>query len=647
MGSPSSIVKNSLGLPAVGSTLVGMAVSSDGRWLWLAHASDGLRPAHDLINEADKLNVALWDLGTNQLLGSMVSPPVASPELVAVGNTRRVLVAHDSGGWLLDLDSGKATEFPLLGRDILYGPPHIDAAAYLATVRVSDRDVPTLARVDLDLGSVALTLSPADAPFAGSADGKWLCYLVRSEAGSSIRIVEARHGTIVADSPVLEGLYSIKALAIAENGRTVACFSDTKVGIWRIGEEVKTQTLTSFGSIEFPALAFAPDGRTLYCLTRGSIGQLHIVDTEHSQAEMEQIANEMEYGEGLDESDLIQGVRMVAISASGMSAFAATYEELLHFALGGQDAVRSASAPAIDCIAVLPELGWIATSSRRSSEIACRVPGNDTPVQQFDAACGGVRELHAGPDGASLYIVGMDGSLSHFAPARTPPLVRWACPYVATSKFTFEPGGRRVACTHGPLEGSRGMRSELPPEEQGTITVWDIDSGRMVADLNVDIDAPPVSMAWLRGKPDVLRTCHGILTVDYDAKSGARLGSGSFPIDWVASSPDPQILPNGKGVITMHGSQLVVWELGTGRVAVDLGAAEGTHLLAIDPEGHRAVLTTREHGVAIHSLVSDNGVDAKLNDALDQEPIIAAAWSPDGNQLALVTLSQRIVLVET
>lgn len=91
----------------------------------------------------------------------------------------------------------------------------------------------------------------------------------------------------------------------------------------------------------------------------------------------------------------------------------------------------------------------------------------------------------------------------------------------------------------------------------------------------------------------------------------------------------------------------MIWDLTSQRAVADVCEAEGTHILAIDPQGRRAVLSTRESGVAIYRLDREKDCEPPLAEALDKEAAMIAAWNTAGDQLVLVTLSQRVVSVST
>jgi hypothetical protein len=644
------ITKRSLGVPAVGSALAGLAVSPDGKWLWLAQVEDPSRSASELLSEPGTLMVTLWDLQIETELGSLKSPPVSSPSLVAAGDTQRVLIAHDAGAWLLELATGKAMPIPSLPRNILYGPPHIEGSGRLATTSAKLEGASGLQRVELESGRVVLTISPAEAPFAFSRDDMWLCYVVTPSEGTRLRIARADDGSVVAESPVIEDLRSAKVLALDATGRVVAWYQDGRIGVWRVGDEAKSQQLAGMGAVQTPALAFGPGGRMLYCLTKGSMGQIHIVDTTLDQAEMDRLAHEKEHGEAAALDEVLGYVQHAEIAASGASAIVASYESLTRYSLTEAGAARGTAigGPAIDCLAVMSQLGFVVTGSRHGSAIACRTPGSSPPLQVFDAGCQGVRELHCGPDGASLYIVGMDGSISHFAPLRDPPLTRWPCPYVYSSLFTIEANGRHAVCTHGLVDGSRGRGygGGLSPEKQDGFTVWELGSGRLLADLK-DVPAPAQALVWVSGRSDVVRIRQGTQITTHDVRSGEQIESVSFPLDWQPSCPEAQLLPGGERVLTIEKGRIVIWDLTSQRAVADVCEAEGTHILAIDPQGRRAVLSTRESGVAICRLDREKECEQPLAEALDHEAATIAAWNTAGDQLVLVTLSQRVVSVST
>lgn len=648
------IIKSQERLPSVGPSLAGLAIAPDGRWLWLASGTDPSRPAHALISEPGKLVVTLWDLAANRALGSLETQPVASPSLVAAGTTRRVLVAHSDGGWLLDLDTRRETPFPQLKRDLLYGPPHINDEGTLATAYVSEDATSRVQRIDLSTGRVVLDLEGAQAPFALSRDDRRLCHVVESGSGLVLRIVRTADGATEYERCVSASQVLTKALALDEAGRTVAWIEEEKIGVWHVGSEPRIHRILSFAT-ETPLLAFAPDGKTVFGLTRGSLSLIHTIDAEAAGASGEDAAGGDGFG-GLFDGDLgeedleknnLGYVTQAAITAAGTAAFVATDEGLAQYTLTQTGATRGAvvAPPSIDCVAVLPALGWVVTASRHAPEITFRKPGQEAPVQVVDAACEGVRELHPAPDGASLYIVGMDGSISHFAPAREPPLVRWACPFVYSSYLTIEPGGKRAVCSHGLIDGQRGRNHSrgLPPEKQDGYTLWDLESGCLLAEHR-DIPGPAQSLVWIPGVLDAVCIRSGYLAFTYDMVTGESLGSDSFPLDWIPSSPDPQVLPGGERVLTLEEERLIVWDLRAESVAADLCEAERTRVLAIDATGRRIVLADQDGGAAIYSLVHDRCKELDLRPVLDGEPAAAAAWGTDGT-LALITLSQRIVVV--
>lgn len=620
----------------LGPALADLAVSPDGRLLWLASRADPSRPAYELIGRPGELFVSLWDLERGQELGHMMTPPVASPSLVAVGSTRRVLVVHNEGGWLLDLATGGALSFPRLKRGLLAGPPHVNNAGTLATASVQTERGSRLWRIDLSTGRRMLDIA-GDGPFALSGDDRYLVHRVTSGRGMALQVVRTDGGGIEREVPVKIGATLSTRFAFDDEGSAVAWVEGREIGVWRAGSEPRIRHIIGHSFITAPLLSFMPDGRTLACLTMEHSSTLHTIDT---------------VGDGEPRKEHLGPVGPAAIAASGTSALVVTAHGLTRHVFSGSGAVSGPSRvfvarPAIDSVAVVSGLRLVATANRRSSQVTLRAPGKAGQLQSFDVGAG-VRELHAGPDGVSLYVVGVDGSLSHLVPTRDPPVVRWACPYVYSSQFTISPDGQRAICMHGLVDGPRGRRYNdfaLPMEKRDNYTVWELGSGRSLArDLGC-LAKLAQSIAWVRGMPDAVRLRVGIGADVYNVKTGQRVLAGGLPGPSGADDPSAQLLPCGQRALVGSDKRLVVWDLQAHCVAVDICASERTHVLAVDPTGRHIAVSTRAEGPAIYSLEEDRRCVARLDAALAQEPVALAAWSPAGDELAVVTLSQRVVLV--
>jgi WD40 repeat protein len=300
---------------------------------------------------------------------------------------------------------------------------------------------------------------------------------------------------------------------------------------------------------------------------------------------------------------------------------------------------------ATEVVALLPGRRWIVTAGQGFSMVSCHNYQTGQPGPSCNIEDCGVRELHSAADGETVFLVGEGGTLWSWRPGYSAEPSQWPCRYVYASLLTPEPGGFRAVCAHGLVDGDRGRHygRNLRPEQRDGLTVWDVRTGALLADLQ-QVAWLAQSLAWIAGQEDRVRFRLGLSAMTIDITTGVVTDSQSFPLDWSSASPSPRFLPDGKAVLTAVNGQLVVWDLDRQLPSAVVADTDHVRLLAISPSGQR-VLLVLGNTLEVRRLDRSHTVEAQLSVGAE-ERVSAACFGPREDSVAVVTTWHRVLWAE-
>jgi hypothetical protein len=620
--------------PRGGIGLKALGFSPYGQILWTVNELDGSWTPLDEAPTPRRVRIAAFAVDSLRLIGSVTAPGgPASMSLLPIGEQSRTLLGMDKQMLLCDVARGTVEPLPLPFGAELVAPPFGDLAGQWGVLPVHDATGTWLMVLDLGTCQLRAKLPYHYGARAISGDGRVLVQFQSVHGTGELDLFRPRDGHRLATLRIGSEYWHWAVLAVDPIGKCVVVLSAAQLCCIEIptGTICWQQTIREPGTLA--KIWFSPTGRTLW-LASGILpdrlsafaaadgSRLPLAEGAVSWCKQALAQN----GNHLA-GDLNPGILLLELR-----------ELPLH--------VRRVQPSSVDSVALLPALRLLATAGRSTGTITCYAYEGAALGPCRTLVCSGVpgvRELHAGHDGRTLFVVGLDGSLWSWDPDRGVAPKKWPCPYIYSSMFTLEPGGYRAACGHG-FTGARERRYSTigRPKEQDALTVWDTRTGELLADYP---SHPPraQSMAWLSGQADTLHLRSGMMVWPINPFSREQAALCGFPLDRSFGDVDPTLLPDGLRVLTVVYGQLVTWNLAKERVDSRLGQSAGVRVLAVSPSSQR-VLVAKHRKVQVLRTDREPALEAEFDMGSD-DSAYTACFDAAGIACAIVGASQRLLLV--
>jgi WD40 repeat protein len=261
---------------------------------------------------------------------------------------------------------------------------------------------------------------------------------------------------------------------------------------------------------------------------------------------------------------------------------------------------------------------------------------------------GGVTTIAFSPDGSLIATGGEDGSVRISRSEDGSEVAALDAHDVPVRITTFDPSGERVltAADDGTMRlwdtaagalvadlvghTDRVQSAVFNPDGRRLLTsgdttarLWDVATGRPLRVVDA-VDFALVSAAFLPGGQRILTGSDGNGAQIWDLETGTnrplgKAGAQLFTVEVNADGTRAVTVGKGADVGATN-----VWDVRTGERVADLGPGL---LAAVDPDGHRAVVTRIDGAAAIFDLDSGAEVATLLGHA---GPLLDAQFSPDG-----------------
>jgi WD40 repeat protein len=171
-------------------------------------------------------------------------------------------------------------------------------------------------------------------------------------------------------------------------------------------------------------------------------------------------------------------------------------------------------------------------------------------------------------------------------------------------------------------------RRVVSASDDGTLKVWDLDTGGVIATLGGHTDGVLACAVTPDGRHVISASVDRTLKV-WNLDSGRVVATLDGHADWVRACA---VTPDGRRVISASDDKtLKMWDLDAGRVVATFnGHAAGVHACAVTPDGRRVVSASVDHTLKVWDL--DAGV---LVASLDghTDGVLACAVTPDGQSV--------------
>jgi WD40 repeat protein/serine/threonine protein kinase len=392
----------------------------------------------------------------------------------------------------------------------------------------------------------------------------------------------------------------VNSLSFRHDGRRLASAgNDGLVRVWDVADGKAVAAFAPDARHMIQAVAYSPDGT--YLATGGLDQAVRVWDAATGR-------------EVLTLRDHASGVTCLAFRPDGRSLASASQDGVIHI----WDPTREPEAvriPAADDVrhfglAFSPDGRWVAAATQ-GYPFAVRGAGAAVPgkaVRLWGAADGrpgpilqghdeDITDMAFSPDGTRLAAAGERGTLTV-----------WEVPSGRVLRTLRSPAGRgdpptrRGHVVFGPRAGQLAIA-----DAGGTVTVWDLVTGREDFSFRTahatTSDPSSRIRPTLAFSPDGRRLAVGgireIQVWDVAASRDiATLRGGQSAIFAMTFSPDGRRLATGaiRGGGVASAGEIRVWDVADGReVAAFAGAAGGTHALAFTPDGRRLASTGFSH----------------------------------------------------
>ena len=481
---------------------------------------------------------------------------------------------------------------------------------------------------------------------------------------------------------------AVSAVAFSPDGSRLASageYPDTVVRVWDVATGAEARRLTGH-AVNVNGLSFSPDGRRL--ASAGNDGSVLVWDVADGKAvatlaaERRPMVNALAYSPdgkylasgGLDQVVRVwdvgtgrevwtlrghaSGVTALAFRPDGRSLASADEDGVIQIwdPIRGPESVPIAAEDVRHAgLAISPDGRWIAAATQ-GYPAGARGTGTapERTVRLWDAADGrpgpvlrghdeDLTDVAFSPDGVRLAAAGDRGTVTV-----------WEVSSGRILRTLRRPEGPAVR----PMERGRvafgpGAGQLVLVDDEGTATVWATDTGREAHTYRTARPSQsdptgrirPALALGLDGRRLAVGDLSGVRLWDLaDGREIATLRGGLAAILAMAFSPDGGRLAlaaiRGGGVASA--GEIQVWDVATGREVVAFsGAAGGTHALAFTPDGRRLASTGFYHRDVV--LWDASGGRELLALPIDDSKMIAGPGT--GSRLAFGPDGARLALV--
>lgn len=260
------------------------------------------------------------------------------------------------------------------------------------------------------------------------------------------------------------------------------------------------------------------------------------------------------------------------------------------------------------------------------------------PIYIYRGHAGIVQSVVWSPDGSRIASAGRDNTVQVWRPFQSiAPALVYRGHADTVFSLAWSPNGRWIAST----------------SFDKTTHIWDAHTGglRLIYTQRNIIPQSSQALAW---SPDstslAIVTPYGIEVLN--ATTGQPhlnyTGHDDGGVNTVAWSPDGKYLVSGGGDLTIQ-----VWDSTTGTTQVTMPIGQIVYAVAWSPDGKRVIsgndgtfFSTSGYSIADgpSAQVFDVGTGRQVLQFTDQDFVDAAAWSPDGKQIATGGRDRHLVL---
>lgn len=419
----------------------------------------------------------------------------------------------------------------------------------------------------------------------------------------------------------------VLAVASSPDGRLMASGSkDAVVRLWEAasGRELCTLLGHDAGVI---SLAFTPDGKTLASADGGAIRLWDVAACRQRRALVHERGRLTAIAVAPDGATLASALS--DLSAAGEDGPLRWHHDLVLWNLASGRIMRTVSglAGGVPALAFSPD-GATLVSGHDNAEVNAWEVRTDHGPRRFSGPGRKVRAVAFSPDGKMVAAGGLDGMV-HVWDAATGHSVRVIPVGAEVHAVAFSPNSRTL------VVGTEGRAGDPPQPEEGSLRLWDVADGQQGPR---GAPAGPATVFAATFSPDgttVLFGGAGGVAWRWNTVTG-RIGSspGQRGEPWEALD----VLVGPRRLVTRNERCMISWDLAGNRRPV-ITRAQGIRALSAD--GRRMVTVAADDDVGEVAQLSEVG-SGKVQGNLHAYAtcVIAAAFSPDGNHVALAGLEE-------